>query len=248
MIDFNGKVALVTGASSGIGFSTAMLFAKHGAKVVVANRTELSGVEAVAAIRQTGGEAAFCQTDISDPEQVKRMIDFTIQKYGRLDYACNNAGVSGDLVPLADCAAENWKNVIDVNLTGYFYCLKYELPEIVKTKGAIVNITSIMGQLGMAYAAAYSAAKHGIIGLTKSAALEYASTGVRINAVGPGFIKTPFLDILGDEALTQLAKQHPIGRLGTPEEVAEMVVWLSSDKASFATAGYYALDGGYMAQ
>ncbi|MCU0354677.1 MAG: SDR family oxidoreductase [Cytophagales bacterium] len=248
MADFQGKVALVTGASSGIGLATALLYARNGASVVVANRTEASGLETVSLIRKEGGEAAFCQTDISNPDQVKRLIDFSIKKYGRLDFACNNAGISGDLVPLADCTHENWNNVLNTNLSGIFYCMKYELPEIIKTKGAIVNITSIMGQLGMAYAAAYSAAKHGIIGLTKSAALEYAPMGVRINAVGPAFIKTPLLDVLGEDTLNHLAKQHPIGRLGTPEEVAEMVIWLSSEKASFATAGYYALDGGYMAQ
>ncbi|WKN41476.1 SDR family NAD(P)-dependent oxidoreductase [Tunicatimonas pelagia] len=244
----NNKVALVTGASSGIGKAVALAYAKQGAKVVVANRRKEKGEETVAEIRQAGGEAAAYAVDISKANQVESLIKFVVEKYGQLDYACNNAGVSGDLVPLADCTEENWQHVIQINLSGIFHSMKYEIPELLKTGGSIVNITSVMGQLGMPYAAAYSASKHGIIGLTKSAALEYAAQGIRINALGPAFIQTPLLDVLGEEAVDQLRQKHPIGRLGTPEEVAEMVIWLSSEKASFATGSYYPLDGGYMAQ
>ncbi|MFP4096182.1 MAG: 3-oxoacyl-ACP reductase FabG [Cyclobacteriaceae bacterium] len=243
-----GKIALVTGASSGIGRAVALSYAQAGAKVVVANRRKEKGEETVHLIREAGGQAILFAVDITQPKQVAELIKFTISEYGRLDFACNNAGVSGDLVPLANCSEENWQTVIQTNLSGIFYSMKYEIPELLKTKGSSVNVTSVMGQLGMAYAAAYSASKHGIIGLTKSAALEYAAQGIRINAVGPSFISTPLLDVLPAEAVEQIRQQHPIGRLGKPEEVAEMVVWLSSDKASFATGGYYPLDGGYMAQ
>jgi NAD(P)-dependent dehydrogenase (short-subunit alcohol dehydrogenase family) len=243
-----GKVALVTGASSGIGKAVALAYAKAGARVVVANRKRRKGEETVSEIREAGGEATAYAVDISKASQVSELIRFTVSTYGRLDFACNNAGISGDLTPLADCSEENWEQVIQTNLNGIFYSMKYEIPELLKTGGSIINVTSVMGQLGMAYAAAYSASKHGIIGLTKSAALEYAAQGVRINAVGPAFISTPLLNALSEEAIEQIRQQHPIGRLGQPEEVAEMVLWLSSEKASFATGGYYPLDGGYMCQ
>jgi NAD(P)-dependent dehydrogenase (short-subunit alcohol dehydrogenase family) len=251
MLAFEGKVALVTGASSGIGRASAQLYAGEGARVMVSDVDEQGGLETVRLIREAGGEAAFTRTDVANPLEVEALVRATVEKFGRLDYACNNAGVGGEQNPTADLSVEGWQKVIAINLSGVFYCVKYEIPAMLRNGGgAIVNMASILGQVGFAGAPAYVAAKHGVVGLTRNAAIEYAAQGIRVNAIGPAFIRTPMIAALEQdpEALNALVSLHPIGRLGTPEEVAELVVWLSSDRASFVTGAYYAVDGGYLAR
>ncbi|MDQ0106726.1 NAD(P)-dependent dehydrogenase (short-subunit alcohol dehydrogenase family) [Chitinophaga terrae (ex Kim and Jung 2007)] len=246
---FKDKVALVTGAGSGIGAEIAKLYAAGGAKVIVSDVAEDHGKNIVAAIKEKGGEATFVKCDVSNPEECKALVDRTVSTYGRLDIACNNAGIGGELNPIADHSIEMYKKVIDINLNSVFYGMKYQLPAMLKNGGgAIVNISSILGLVGTANSPAYVAAKHGVIGLTKAAAIEYSAKGVRVNAVCPGYIDTPILDGLQPEVKAALVKLHPIGRLGKAEEVAEIVGWLSSDKASFVTGGFYTVDGAYTAQ
>lgn len=243
------KVALVTGAGSGIGREAALLYAKNGAHVIVSDMNEIGGFETVEKIKATGGDARFIKADVSKPEENEHLVAKTLEAYKVLDIACNNAGIGGESNPVGEMSIEGWKKVIDINLNGVFYGMHYQIPAMLKQgKGSIVNIASILGQVGFANSSAYVAAKHGVVGLTKNAALEYSAKGIRINSIGPAFIKTPLLNQLDEATMNMLVSLHPIGRLGDPKEVAELIVWLSSDKASFVTGSYYAIDGGYLSR
>ncbi|HEY3387791.1 MAG TPA: glucose 1-dehydrogenase [Saprospiraceae bacterium] len=250
MNDVKNKVAIITGSGSGIGRAAAILFAKQGAKVVVSDIHEGHGNAVVDEIKNSGGEAFFIKADTSKPEEHQQLVEQTIKKYGALHIAVNNAGIGGPLGATADYPIDGWQNVININLSGVFYGLKYQIPAILKSGGgSIVNIASILGAAGTRMSPAYVSAKHGVVGLTKAAALEYADQKIRINAVGPGYINTPLVKNALDEAtLKMLVGLHPIGRLGESEEIAELILWLGSDKSSFVTGSYYAADGGYLAQ
>lgn len=240
------RVAIVTGAGSGIGREIALKYAAEGARVVVSDVNESGGQETVAGIKKNGGKAVFVQADSSKAADNERLVQKTVETYGALHIACNNAGIGGPSAPTGDYPIDGWEKVIGINLSGVFYGMRYQIPAMLKSGGgAIVNMASILGQAGFRNAPAYVAAKHGVVGLTKNAALEYAAQNIRINAVGPAFIKTPLIKEIDENFLVGL---HPIGRLGKPEEVAELVLWLSSPKASFVTGSYYPIDGGYLAQ
>lgn len=251
MADLKDKVGLITGGTSGIGRETAILFAKAGAKVVVAGRREAEGEKTVELVREAGGEAAFVRTDVSKASEVEALIQHGVAQFGRLDFAFNNAGVEGVWVPITRQSEEDFDRTININLKGMWLCLKYEMKQMIKQggKGAIVNMASITGLVGSAGAAAYSASKHGVIGLTKSAALETARSGIRINAVCPGAIDTSMSERLfgAPQVHKYVLSCHPIGRFGNASEVAEAVVWMCSDRASFMTGQALVLDGGFLA-
>ncbi len=243
------KVAIITGAGSGIGKATAILFAREGAKVVVSDINEENGNSAVMEITKSGGEAFFIKADTSKAEDNELLVKKTIEKYGALHIAVNNAGIGGPLAATGEYPLDGWQKVIDINLSGVFYGLRYQIPAILPNGGTIINIASILGQAGTKFSPAYVAAKHGVVGLTKAAALEYADKNIRINSVGPGYIKTPLVQkTLSPDAMNALVELHPIGRLGESEEIAEMLLWLASSKSSFVTGAYYPVDGGYLAQ
>ncbi len=245
---FDGKIVLVTGGGSGIGRAAAILFAKEGAKVVVANRRIDNGNETVEMIKRNGGEALFIQTDVSQREQVEHLVSTIVQRYGRLDSAFNNGGVDGKPASIVDCAEEDWDQIIDINLKGTFLLLKYEIQQMLKQgHGSIVNMSSVFGTLGRRNRCAYNASRHGVEGLTKTAALEYSNQGIRINAVAPGSIRTDIFhrSTKGDPEKEKVyADGHPIGRIGEPEEVAAAALWLCSDAASFVTGSILLVDGG----
>jgi NAD(P)-dependent dehydrogenase (short-subunit alcohol dehydrogenase family) len=247
-MDFSGKVAIVTGGGSGIGAAVATQLAAGGAKVIVADRN-LAGAKTVAdAIKAAGGIAVAHEINVADPIEVEAMVDTAVRTFGGLHLAVNNAGIGGPSAATADYPLDGWQSVIDINLNGVFYGVKYEIAAMLKSGGgSIVNMSSILGGLAFAQASAYVAAKHGVNGLTKVAAVEYAKHGIRVNAVGPGFIDTPLLSTIDPAALSYIVGLHPIGRLGTSEEVAALTCFLLSDAASFITGSYHLVDGGYAA-
>lgn len=248
-----GKVALVTGGSTGIGRATALAFAREGAEVAVADVAIEYGEETVRLIQNAGGQAFFFKADVSAATDVEAMINKTVESYGRLDIAFNNAGIEGEIgVSTHEYPDEAWDRVIGINLKGVWLCMKAEISEMLKTGGgAIVNSSSIWGLVGAPGASAYIASKHGVAGLTKASALEYAQQDIRINAVNPGPIRTPMVERFIEtipEFESQMTAKQPVGRMGAPEEVAEAVVWLCSDAASFVIGHTMVVDGGYVAQ
>ena len=234
--NLDGKVAVITGAGSGIGRAIAQALASEGGRIAVADVVAASGQQTVNLIKDAGGEAIFIKCDVSHAEEIEELIHNVVKHYGRLDCAVNNAGIAGVQATTVDYPLENWQKVIDINLTAPWLCMKYEIAQMLKQgKGAIVNIASILGMTGIALSSAYVAAKHGLVGATRTAALEYANQGIRINAVCPGFIETPMLEnseVGTNPQIRQvIASLHPIGRMGKPEEIAAMVLWLCSDAA-----------------
>lgn len=246
------KVALVTGAGAGIGRAAAMAFSREGARIVVADFMEESGEKTVQLVHDAGGEAMFVKVDVSRDSDVKAMMTKCIETYGGIDFAVNNAGISGPIVASIDLAESDWDKVINIDLKGVWLCMKHEIPQMLKQGGgSIVNTASMAGIVGFPAQAPYVASKHGVVGLTKSAALEYGKEGIRVNAVCPGVIHTTMVDSIVElipDIIETLNQQAPVGRIGQPNEVAESILWLCSDEASFVTGHALAVDGGYVAQ
>ncbi len=249
---FTGKVALVTGGSSGIGRATAILFARKGALVVVASRRAEEGEETVKLVKEAGSDGFFVKTDVTQAADVEAMVEQTMRSYGRLDYAFNNAGIEQTPSPLVEQTEEMFDQIIDINVKGVWLSMKYQIPQMLKNGGgAIVNMSSVAGLVGMAGIPIYVASKHAVVGLTKSVALEYAKQGIRVNAVSPGAIETDMFDRFvkdNPQAREHMIAMHPLGRAGKSEEIANAVVWFCSDEAAFVTGQTLALDGGFTAQ
>lgn len=254
----NDKIAIVTGAGSGLGEAISLLFARNGATVVLAD-LDVEGAERVLRrIEQDGGQGRVVKTDVSSPDDARALVDVTVKEFGRLDVAVNNAGIGGPTAPVGEYPVEGWDTIIGINLSGVFYGMRHQIPAMLASGGgAIVNMASVAGRVGLANGSGYAAAKHGVVGLTQTAAVEYGARGIRVNAVGPGFINTPLLGkraVMDTEATSAgdetqaLAALHPMNRLGEADEVAELVLFLASDRASFITGGYYNVDGGYLAR
>lgn len=250
-----GKVALITGGAGGIGRAAALAFARNGAKIVVSDISQEGGDETVRLVREAGGEAEFIKADVAKDDEAAAIVRHAVEQYGGLDYAFNNAGIEGDIATAADYPVDSWRRVLEINLTGVFLCMRHQIPAMLERGGgAIVNNASILGLVGFTGTPAYSAAKHGVVGLTKAAAQDYATQGIRINAVCPGFIETAMVMERGVRAghdkgtYEQLISAHPMNRLGKPDEIATAVVWLCSDEASFVTGYPLAVDGGYVSR
>lgn len=246
---FEGKVAIVTGGSFGIGRATAVAFARQGANVVVADLIEDKENETIKSIESTGGNTLFVKCDVSKSSEVSNLIEKTIARFGKIDFAFNNAGIEGLSAITHECTEANWDNTININLKGIWLCMKNEIPAMLKNnKGIIINCASVAGLVGFPGSPAYVASKHAVVGLTKTAALEYAKQGIRVNAVCPGVIHTAMIDRLtgkDKEVEKQFTNMEPVGRMGNPEEVAEAVIWLCSDAASFITGVALPVDGGF---
>jgi NAD(P)-dependent dehydrogenase (short-subunit alcohol dehydrogenase family) len=243
---FTNKVALVTGAASGIGRATAIAFAAEGAHVAVLDRTEEALRETVAAVEQAGGKVLVIACDVAQPDQVEAAVSRTIDTFGRLDIAFNNAGVENKAARVADIELEEWDRILDINLRGTFVCMKHELAQMVRQgSGVIVNTSSGAGIRGVAGGASYAASKHAIIGLTKSAALDYAKSNIRVNAILPGNIETPMMDRFTGGDIQKAIDLEPVGRLGKPEEIADAVLWMSADLGAFVTGAAISVDGGW---
>lgn len=245
------KVAIVTGAGSGFGRAMSELYAKEGAKVVVSDVAEDNGRATVDAIEKAGGKAVFIKSDVSKPEDCENLVKQAVKEYGKLDIAFNNAGIGGEANPIGEYSPESWDKVIKINLSGVFYGMRYQIPAMLENGGGvIVNVASVLGLVGFGGSCAYVAAKHGVIGLTKNVAIEYGQQNIRANVVCPGFVETHITEQLTNnkECYDFLVRKHPMGRLGKVEEVVDLVLWLSSDRASFCNGDYFAVDGGYLAK
>jgi len=252
MDGISGSTAIVTGGGSGIGREAAVRFGEEGANVVVADVNVDGSEETAELVREAGGDATVIETDVSDPADVEAMVDAAVETYGGLDYAFNNAGIEGESEPAGEHPLDNWKQGIDVNLKGVYLCMRYELPAMLESGGgSIVNTSSIAGLVAFPGLSPYVASKHGVIGLTKTAAVEYSREGVRVNAISPGVIDTPMVQRSEEddpEMMEQVTAATPIGRLGAPEEIGDAAVWLCSEDASFVTGETLVIDGGYVAQ
>ena len=252
MNELNGKVAIVTGASAGIGRATAFALAAEGASVVVADVDDVRGQQVATELTDKGASALFIHTDVTDDAQVAALVATTVVTFGGLDLAVNNAGIEGTPAITHECTPENWNRTLAVNLTGVWSCMRHEIPRMLERGGgSIVNLASVAGLVGFNTIPAYVASKHGIVGLTKTAALEYAETGIRVNAVCPGVIDTEMVERFtggAPEAEAAMVATEPVGRLGRPEEIADAIVWLCSDRSSFTTGQAIAVDGGFVAR
>lgn len=243
---FTGKTAFVTGSASGIGRATALAFAAEGARVAILDRTDEALRQTADAIRKLGGEALVITCDVSEPEQVEAAVTRTVETFGRLDIAFNNAGVENKAAPLAEITLEEWDRILDINLRGTFLCMKYEITQMLKQGGGVVvNTSSGAGVRGVAGGSSYAASKHAIIGMTKSAALDYAKSNIRVSAILPGNIETPMMDRFTSGDIQKAIDLEPVGRLGKPEEIAEAVLWMSSDLGAFVTGASISVDGGW---
>ncbi|HTQ24599.1 MAG TPA: glucose 1-dehydrogenase [Candidatus Binataceae bacterium] len=251
-MNLTDKVAIVTGAGSGIGRAVALRLGAAGAKVIAADYNEEAAAKTCAELKNANVQAISRRTDVSQTGEVQQLVAFAVRTFGRLDCAVNNAGIQGELASTAECSEENWDRIVDTNLKGVFLCMKYELREMLRhSSGAIVNIASNFGLVGSPQMPAYSASKHGVVGLTKTAAIEVAARGIRVNAVCPGPTMTPLAEAVIKDTpgiIDAINSRLPIGRMASPEEIAQAVAWLCSDEAVFVVGGIFPVDGGYVAQ